>query len=114
LGQDEDQVRGRAGGAGGGRRARGGRPAPWTPASSFIIKVMDYRELLDERILRCGERRSKAVVRPQRRSAPTHIGTAFTPYTVYAQIARAHRRSLPRRSMSLLMAWLERQLTIGI
>ena len=79
MGQDEDQVRGRAGGAGGGRRARGGRPAPWTPASSFIIKVMDYRELLDERILRCGERRSKAVVRPQRRSAPTHIGT-FTPY----------------------------------
>ena len=43
--------------------------------SSFIIKVMDYREFLDEGILRCDERRSTAVVRPQRRSTPTRIGT---------------------------------------
>ena len=56
--------------------ARGeGAAAGGETGSSFIIKVMDYRELLDEGILRCGVRRSKAVVRPQRRSAPTHIGT---------------------------------------
>ena len=32
--------------------------APVDPSSSFIIKVIDYRDL-DEGILRCGERRSK-------------------------------------------------------
>ena len=56
------------------RRRGAGAPGGET-GSSFIIKVMDYRELLDEGILRCDERRSTAVVRPQRCSNPTHIGT---------------------------------------
>ena len=72
----QDQVRGPPGEA---TPRGGGDRCPVDPSSNFIIKVMDYRELLDEGILRCGERRSKAVVRPQRRSAPTHIGT-FTLY----------------------------------
>ena len=56
-------------------RARGAGARGGETGSSFIIKVMDYRELLDEGILRCDERRSTAVVRPQRCSNPTHIGT---------------------------------------
>ena len=42
-------------------------------------------------------------------SRPKSENPAYRP-----QIARAHRRSLPRRPMSLLMAWLERQLMRGI
>ena len=78
----QDQVRGPPGEA---TPRGGGDRCPVDPSSSFIVKVMDYRELLDEGILRCGERRSKAVVRPQRRSAPTHIGT----FTLYRCLDRA-------------------------
>ena len=68
----------RSGGTGGGQGSgRDGAGVPRVdPSSSFIIKVIDYREPLDEGILRCGERRSKAVfLSPAESSARTHIGT---------------------------------------
>ena len=67
----------RSGGAGEGSGETGTALVPRGPlGSSFIIKVIDYRELSDEGILRCGERRSKAVfLSPAESSARTHIGT---------------------------------------
>ena len=44
---------------------------PRGPQLEFpIIKVIDYRELLDKGILRCGERRSKAVFLARREALP--------------------------------------------
>ena len=61
----------RSGGAGEGSGETGTAPVPRGPlGSSFIIKVIDYRELLDEGILRCGERRSKAVFLARREALP--------------------------------------------
>ena len=67
----------RGDGRGTGECGRDGAGVPRVdPSSSFIIKVIDYREPLDEGILRCGERRSKAVfLSPAESSARTHIGT---------------------------------------
>ena len=50
----------------------------------------------------------------QVRLKPAEISSRPKTRPIDAQIARAHRRSLPRRPMSLLLGWLERQLTRGI
>ena len=87
------------------------------PSSSFIIKVIDYRELLDEGILRCGERRSKAVFLarrealpeptlapvlrcPDRASSPEIIATSTDAAALCMSRKTAHERYLGRRRSS--------------
>ena len=50
----------------------------------------------------------------QVRLKPAEISSPPKTRPIRPQIARAHRRSSPRRPMPLLMAWLERQLMRGI
>ena len=86
-------------------------------SSSFIIKVIDYRELLDEGILRCGERRSKAVFLarrealpeptlapvlrcPDRASSPEIIATSTDAAALCMSRKTAHERYLGRRRSS--------------